>query len=215
MEKIKKYVQKEFSKLPHKRYYKNLKSDILNDCADKLDDYKALYGKEAEDKIIEEIGTHHELYQGGFTRIDYLSLLSIIILPLFIIICLILKNEVIDIIGHTYRYSDTIYGIPYAVILYIPRLFGGMAIAYSLTFILLWITKRKLVAHTKYSKIMMILGFFILWLIIIILLIQIFMNLESNIMILLLTNQNIVIYSVVYGILLGLVSYQFILLVKE
>ena len=144
-----------------------------------------------------------------------MSLLSIILLPLFIIICLILKNEVIDIIGHTYHYLDTIYGIPYAVILYIPRLFGGMTIAYSLTFILLWITKRKLVAHTKYSKIMLILGFSTLWLIIIILLIQIFMNLESNIMMLLLTNQNIMIYSVIYGIFLGLLSYQVSLLAKD
>lgn len=132
MKKVEAYVDAQFKKLPHTRTYRDMKKNILLDCKDKYGDYFNLYGDNAEDKIIEEIGTASELYHGGLYLIDWLNLCSIIFIIGYLLFVLFMREAAVEASDREFSVFASVYGIPAYIVLVMPKYTKGILISYVL-----------------------------------------------------------------------------------
>lgn len=150
MKKVEAYIDSQFKKLPHTRTYREMKKNILLDCKDKYEEYFNLYGDNAEDKIIEEIGTANELYYGGLTLIDWLNLCSIVLIIIYLLFVLFTKELAIEISEKAFSVTEKVYGIPAYFIVVLPKYVTRVFISYvvsNLLFSSKLINVKKLTTH--------------------------------------------------------------------
>lgn len=133
VEEIKDYVNKLFKQLPHNQRYKKLKEDILIDSKNKYDEYIKQYGEGASKKIIKEIGTFQDLYQGGFYYEEWFNIITIILLILFLVFLSLIKADAMELAEASLSFDVSIYNISAYFILQFPKYFSWIIIFYIIS----------------------------------------------------------------------------------
>lgn len=130
MKEIKAYLEIQFRQLPNTRYYRQLKKSIFLDCTEKYDGYVKQYGTEAERKIIEEIGNWQDLYRGDFYLRDWINIITIVSMVMFLIFLLLIKADAKDLSNYTMSLDANLFNMPVYFILMFPKYFTGIIISY-------------------------------------------------------------------------------------
>lgn len=170
MEEIKDYVNKLFKQLPHNQRYKKLKEDILIDSKNKYDEYIKQYGEGASKKIIKEIGTFQDLYQGGFYYEEWFNIITIILLILFLVFLSLIKADAMELAEASLSFDVSIYNISAYFILQFPKYFSWIIIFYIISNLVQY--HISIVFKNKIIEYLILVILIVSWIVIVLLLFQ-------------------------------------------
>lgn len=143
-------------------------------------------------------------------RMNVVLMLSVVVFIGFNIMCSIIKDQAIEIVGSTYNFEQSIMGIPFTFFLGGYNVFEKIGISYAVTVILEMLMKMKLYTNSKNYKVLVSVLFVLLWFVLITVLVLLLMSCSNLVLLRVINWKYISFVSILYGIVLGVVTYQFV-----
>lgn len=142
-------------------------------------------------------------------------MLSVVVFVGFNIMCFVLKDQVMEIVGSTYSFNQSIMGIPFTFFIGGYHMFEKIGITYGIVVLLEMFMKQKLYMDSKNYRVLVSVLFVLLWVVLITVFVLLMMSCSNLVFLRVINWKYISFVSILYGIVLGVVTYQFVQLVKR
>lgn len=133
MKNINDYIHSQFELFPQTSFNRKMEKHLLNESANKYDEYYKKYGKDTEQIMMNEIHDMLALHRGGMTKVEIFNLIFVVLLSLFLLFLISIKEPTKMLAATQFSYSIINYGMPAYFILQFPELFRVIIATYAIT----------------------------------------------------------------------------------